>query len=213
MPESGIARRGGMIDRAPPKAIRIGLLWHSANSPNLGVGALTISNLALARRAAITLGLEPHFTILGMDDAHEGYVPASEAEVFGINFKRLISPAGCWKVFGEQDCVLDIGGGDSFADIHGPRRFFFLWATKVLALARGTPLLLSPQTIGPFTRTPYKQLARGVMEAASAVVGAEDRPVLEALIPPGRAAERGTDPVGRRRPDDAALHAQPQKGG
>ena len=34
------------------RTLSVGLLWHSINSANLGVGALTVSNLALAREAA-----------------------------------------------------------------------------------------------------------------------------------------------------------------
>jgi polysaccharide pyruvyl transferase WcaK-like protein len=149
----------------------VGLLWHSIQSGNLGVGALTVANMALARKAAQDVGLEPTFVILGMRDDHsETYDGVEDTERFGLDFARLLSPAGCWSRFGELDCLLDIGAGDSFADIYGATRFFFLWWTKVLALAQRKPLLLSPQTIGPFTRTPYRQLARLTLERTSAVV-------------------------------------------
>jgi colanic acid/amylovoran biosynthesis protein len=162
------------------KPIRIGLLWHSANSGNLGVGALTIANIALARQAAAELGLEPTFLVVGMRDDGPAYLKADQAGAFVVNTRTLLSPAGCWAVIGAQDCVLDIGAGDSFADIYGLRRFLFLWLTKMIAIARATPLLLSPQTIGPFTRTPYKQLARIALSRATAVV-ARDKISLEAL--------------------------------
>ena len=162
------------------KPIKIGLLWHSANSGNLGVGALTIANVALARQAAAELGLEPRFLVIGMRDDGPAYLKDDEAGVFVVNARTLLSPAGCWAAIGAQDCVLDIGAGDSFADIYGLRRFLFLWLTKMIAIARATPLLLSPQTIGPFTRSPYKQLAGIALSRATAVV-ARDNASLEAL--------------------------------
>lgn len=162
------------------KVIRIGLLWHSANSGNLGVGALTIANMAIARQVAAEMGLSPEFVIIGMRDSGPAYVAPADAEVFIVDGRSLISPSGCWSQFGAVDCVLDIGAGDSFAEIYGLKRFMYLWLTKVMAIARGKPLLLSPQTIGPFTRSPYRSMARYVLTRAETVV-ARDQVSLDAL--------------------------------
>lgn len=170
--------------------MRVGLLWHSASSGNLGVGALTIANIALVREAALKLGVEPRFTIVGMRDGEvPAYLGPADCDVFVVDRRSLLSPKGCWAVLGRQDCVLDIGAGDSFAEIYGAKRFFFLWLTKAITLARGRPLLMSPQTIGPFTRTPYRWLARLVMERAEAVVARDDASleVLKTLAPKARA--------------------------
>ncbi|HLZ84481.1 MAG TPA: polysaccharide pyruvyl transferase family protein [Caulobacteraceae bacterium] len=162
------------------RRIRVGLLWHSPNSGNLGVGALTIANLGLAREAAAGLGLTPDFTIIGMRDDGPTYVTPDQARAVTVDTRVLLSPSGCWRVIGEQDCVLDIGGGDSFAEIYGLKRFMFLWLTKMMAVMRGVPLLLSPQTIGPFTRAPYQALARLALTRAKAVL-ARDEVSLQAL--------------------------------
>lgn len=58
---------------------------------------------------------------------------------------------------------------DSFADIHGAKRFFWIWITKQAALMRGVPLLLSPQMIGTFTHHPLKWLAAVVRQRAVGV--------------------------------------------
>jgi colanic acid/amylovoran biosynthesis protein len=150
------------------------MLWHSANSGNLGVGALTVANLAVAREVAAEFGLEPRFTIIGMRDAEVRYLAPDEADDFGVDTRALLSPSGCWSVIGAQDCLLDIGGGDSFADIYGARRFAFLWLTKLFAFAQKRPLLMSPQTIGPFTKFPYRGLARYVLERSAAVVARDE---------------------------------------
>lgn len=160
--------------------IRVGLLWHSPSSGNLGVGALTLANLAIARGVARDMGLEPRFVVMGMREANRSYLPVSEAEHYPIDTRRLLSPSGFWRAVGDVDGVLDIGAGDSFADIYGLKRFGFLWLTKMMTVARGKPLLLSPQTIGPFTRQPYKLLAKRALNRATSVV-ARDEMSLAAL--------------------------------
>jgi polysaccharide pyruvyl transferase WcaK-like protein len=158
--------------------IRIGLLWHSASSGNLGVGALTLANMAIARGAAAEVGLDPSFLIIGMRDGQAAYVREADVHSFVIDTRSLISPVGYSSALGGVDCLLDIGAGDSFAEIYGPKRFAFFWATKMIALVRRVPLLLSPQTIGPFTRQPYRGLAASAMERAQMVV-ARDAKSLE----------------------------------
>ncbi len=153
-----------------PGEIAIGLLWHSANSGNLGVGALTVGNISLIRDAAQRAAVRPRFTIIGSRDAGARYVTGDDIETLTIDTRSLLSPSGYWRTLGTLDCVLDIGAGDSFADIYGAKRFGFLWLTKAMALARGVPLVLSPQTIGPFTRQPWRALAAFVMRRAKAIV-------------------------------------------
>lgn len=172
------------------KEVSVGLLWHSDGAGNLGVGALTIGNLILARQAAEAEGLKPRFKILHFpSDMAHSYVSGDDIEVFRINRKSLLSPGGYWSEVGQLDCILDIGAGDSFADIYGANRFAFMWATKELAYLRGTPLVMSPQTIGPFTRQPYKSLAAHAMRRAFAVV-ARDPQSLEAIQTMAPAARR-----------------------
>jgi polysaccharide pyruvyl transferase WcaK-like protein len=150
--------------------ISIGLLWHSTNSGNLGVGALTVGNLIAARAAAAALGLTPRFKILEFEGDFGGsYVSGPDIESFQITRQSMLSPSGYWQMLGDLDCILDIGGGDSYADIYSPRRFAYVAATKELAFWRSVPLLFSPQTIGPFTRQPFKAIARHQMHRAVAV--------------------------------------------
>lgn len=152
------------------KEIRIGLLWHSAGAGNLGVGALTVGNMAIARAAAAACGLVPRFKILQVTPDTPAYISEPDVETFDITGRSMASPGGYWKALEGLDCILDIGAGDSFADIYGLKRFAYLWATKELAYLRGTPVILSPQTIGPFTRQPYRALAGHAMARAVSVV-------------------------------------------
>jgi polysaccharide pyruvyl transferase WcaK-like protein len=156
------------------KDIAIGLLWHSANSGNLGVGALTIANMAIVREVAEGLGLRPRFTIIGMRDNGEPYVAPDEAARFDVDTRSTLDPRGCYAVMKRQDCILDIGGGDSFTDIYATRRYLFIWATKALAIATGRPLLFSPQTIGPFSRQPHSAMAAWALRRAFSVVARDE---------------------------------------
>ncbi len=159
--------------------IAVGLMWHSANSGNLGVGALTIANMAIAREAANDLGLRPRFTIIGMRDTGEPYVSADEAERFDVDMRSTLDPRGAWAAIQAQDCILDIGSGDSFTDIYTLRRYALMWGTKAIAILSKRPLLLSPQTIGPFGDGPLSVMAGWAMRRSEVVV-ARDRPSMEA---------------------------------
>ena len=77
------------------------------------------------------------------------------------NVKRIIY------LFKNADFVLDIGQGDSFADIYGKERY--LWIDHVHRLARlvNKKYLLLPQTIGPFTDLAIRRKAiKSIGEAA-----------------------------------------------
>lgn len=154
--------------------VHIGLLWHAANSGNLGVGALTFGNLALLRGAAKQAGVHPTFTIIGFaDPGRAAYVDEPDVDVCEINRKAMMPGGAYAAAIARCDLICDIGGGDSFTDIYGPKRFAFLWLTKIIAYARGVPLIFSPQTIGPFTGRLYRQLAQLVLNRA-AIVFARD---------------------------------------
>ena len=168
--------------------IEIGLLWHSSRSGNLGVGALTIANIAIARSVVAELDLQPRFLIIGMADSHPSYLTRPDIAEYSLYLRTLLDPSGFWRLLKRVDCLLDIGAGDSFADIYSERRFAFLWLTKMMAIMRRKPLLLSPQTIGPFTRSPHKQLAGLALRGATAVV-VRDRMSLDALYELAPAAD------------------------
>lgn len=151
------------------RQLHIGLLWHSDNNMNLGVGALTVGNIALVRRAAEMAGIDPVFYLFQVADSGAIYVTDGVAERHILNGRYMISPSGYWSDLRKLDLMLDISGGDSFADIYPDKRFAYMIATKELCGWRGVPLVFSPQTIGPFSRQPHSRLATREMERARAV--------------------------------------------
>ncbi|WP_448586845.1 polysaccharide pyruvyl transferase family protein [Thermaurantiacus sp.] len=150
------------------RPIEIGLLWHSDSNRNLGVGALTVGNMALVREAAAQAGREPRFHLFAPRDQRPPYVEGF-ASRHAITRNFLLAPSGYWRAIGRLDVMLDIGAGDSFTDIYFSRRFAFLIATKYACIARGVPLVLSPQTIGPFTRQPHTALAAAALRRAALI--------------------------------------------
>ncbi|EGD59987.1 polysaccharide pyruvyl transferase [Novosphingobium nitrogenifigens DSM 19370] len=167
---AGKIRRAGGRKGTPERPIRIGLLWHSLTSGNLGIGALTYGNIAIARKALHDLDLHAQFVVIGMRDGETSSVMGNEVETHIVTMRTLLSPNGLWKVLGGIDCVLDIGAGDSFTDTYGWKRFLILCAGKVMAVCRGIPLVLSPQTVGPFNHPGARAVATVVLRRASAIV-------------------------------------------
>lgn len=176
------------------KPLRVGLLWHSLASGNLGVDALTASSIALLAEEAASIGLAVEPVVIGMDESALRPSRRSDVGFFPIRRNTLLTSLAFWRLAGDLDCVIDIGAGDSFADIYGLKRFAFLWFTKVILIARGTPLLLAPQTIGPFSSGLTRRLAAWVLSRSHAVI-TRDRPSVDLVrvIAPGAAVEQGVD--------------------
>jgi colanic acid/amylovoran biosynthesis protein WcaK/AmsJ len=133
--------------------INIGLLWHSLGSGNLGVGALTLSQIFILRKVCDSSDFNPKFQIIGWGNDPVGPLVADlDIPMTIVSLRELINPrSATHETLSGLDIILDIGAGDSFSDIYGSKRFFYLVVTKLIALMRHTPLILSPQTIGPFS--------------------------------------------------------------
>ena len=56
------------------RTVSIGLLWHSVNSDNLGVGALTASHIAVIDEVALELGITVRYKVLGWHDSRPSYI-------------------------------------------------------------------------------------------------------------------------------------------
>lgn len=157
----------------------VGLLWHSDNSGNLGVGALTVGNMALAGQAAREAGVGLRFHLFKAGDSGPSYITDGIASRHAINGRYTASPNGLWRDLKRMDAVLDISAGDSFTDIYPNKRFFYQALTKWMVYRAGVPLILSPQTIGPFSRQPHSRVAARILRRATAVF-ARDRQSEEA---------------------------------
>jgi polysaccharide pyruvyl transferase WcaK-like protein len=69
----------------------------------------------------------------------------------------------------EADLVASLAGGDSFSDIYGLTRFFYVSLPQLLAIWMGRRLALLPQTIGPFKNPIARATARYILGRATMV--------------------------------------------
>lgn len=96
------------------------------------------------------------------------------------NLKSLLK--GCLiknqQIFKRSDFIFDIGQGDSFADIYGPKRFEQIDRIHKVARLLSKPYCLLPQTIGPFKDPILKNRANKSMQNSSLVM-TRDRQSLE----------------------------------
>ena len=67
-----------------------------------------------------------------------------------------------------------IAGGDSFSDIYGLRRFFYIALPQILIILLGRRLILLPQTFGPFRSRLSRTIARFITRNAKSIY-ARDR--------------------------------------
>jgi polysaccharide pyruvyl transferase WcaK-like protein len=173
------------------KTLRIGLLWHAAAAGNLGVGALSVGNIALARKAAARAGVVPQFVIFGPREGGKPYITDADIAHRTITGRYMVSPGGYRADLARLDIMLDIGAGDSFADIYSDKRFAYMVATKVMAIGAGKPLVLSPQTIGPFTRQPHTAIAAWICRRAASVFARDplSMAVLKDISPEAKARQ------------------------
>lgn len=102
--------------------------------------------------------------------------------------------------------VLDLSGGDSFTDLYGRHRFDTVTAPKRLALRMGRPLVLLPQTYGPFRDPGMGAEAARLCRGASAAWARDARSfaVLEELLGPD------LDPARHRLGVDVAFGMDPR---
>jgi len=73
------------------------------------------------------------------------------------------------------DAVWDVSGGDSFCDLYGGRHLRAILAPKRLTLAHGVPLVLLPQTYGPFTSPASRRAAKEIVRRATLAWARDER--------------------------------------
>lgn len=139
------------------------IVWADNKSSNLGVRALGAGTAQLLRSA-----------LPGIDLSFQAHAPGDSPVALGpakVQAKRLLereSELGEWiKTF---DMVVDTRAGDSFADIYGLRRLLTMSLFAELVTKSGVPLVMSPQTIGPFATRRGRLIAKRSMHHARLVM-------------------------------------------
>lgn len=147
--------------------ITVGFLFHSSGNDNLGVGALTVSDLEILREVAREREIDLHVLLIDGQNKRRAYVGGADVTILGL--QPIRKPWNFYAAVRRCDVIVDIGGGDSLADIYGWKRFAKMHLQKYLVLLARRPLLLAPQTVGPFTSRFYSAIAAFVIRRAALI--------------------------------------------
>lgn len=153
--------------------IKVVLIGHDSRNANLGVGALTVSNIEAIRRVADQLGSKVQFTILIGRGSVPSYVP--DSDVVERVMRPLRRPWDFFRVVRANDLAVDISGGDSFTDIYGKRRIFQVLLQKYIVHLARRPLIMAPQTVGPFIKPYWRWLAAVSIRRCIVVATRDDK--------------------------------------
>lgn len=162
---------------SPPRngsRVRILVLWADDRAPNLGVRVLGAGTEALARR----VWPDAEFVMYNYRSAA---APIPLGSMKSLGREALTRQRGLGDWFRSFDLVLDTRAGDSFTDIYGLGRLRSMAAAAEYAVRAGTPVVLSPQTIGPFASRTGRAIAKRSLSSASLVMARDTASAAEAI--------------------------------
>src|SRR4051794_12290589 len=143
--------------------MRILVLWADDRSPNLGVRVLAAGTRALARR----IWPEAEFAL---HNYGAGVAPVRIGSPRAIAAEAVTRRQDLAQWFRGFDLILDTRAGDSFADIYGLPRLGAMVGAAEYAHRAGVPVVLTPQTIGPFGSRLSTALGKHSLRTASIVM-------------------------------------------
>ncbi len=184
---------------AQEKPVCVCLLGVSLNTGNLGVSALAAGTITSvlntfpdAEIFLLDYGRKPeHYRVHVLNGAVEVglvnvrfskklYLRNNIARLLAVTILTRLIPIKKWKqalraknpwlkkILGAE-VVLSLAGGDSFSDIYGFGRLLYVALPQVLVLQMGKPLILLPQTLGPFKSAAAKIIGGYIMRRAQVV--------------------------------------------
>lgn len=153
--------------------LRIALIGHDTRNANLGVGALTVSEIEIIRRIALECEIEIEISVIIGRSTRQSCVAG--ADIVERIVRPLRKPWNFFSVIRTCDLVIDISGGDSFTDIYGGRRIFQDLLQKKMVFLSNRPLVLAPQTIGPFRKAVWRALAARSLKRAAVIATRDDK--------------------------------------
>jgi len=180
------------------KEKKILLLGATFNTDNMGVGALAIGALTILtkkypdadiffldygresiRSKIVLSGKNISVPLVNLRFSWKIYLPNNIVYLLFISLlskslgrklgNRLIKKNYWLKTISEADIAVAASGGDSFSDIYGLGRFFYVALPQILLITLGKHLIMLPQTIGPFKGGLSKLIAKIIMHSADAI--------------------------------------------
>ncbi|HEY2822490.1 MAG TPA: polysaccharide pyruvyl transferase family protein [Candidatus Acidoferrum sp.] len=179
--------------------VKVALLGVTFDSPNLGVGALLggciaaiLSNYPNAQISVLDYGYDPFQRQVRFNDRDVAvdfvnlrfskrlFLPNNIAWLIALSIflrlipvkslrERIIAKNSTLKFISETDVFGSIAGGDSFADIYGLSRLFYVGLPQILIILLGKKLVLFPQTFGPFKGSFARRIARYIISHSESV--------------------------------------------
>lgn len=171
--------------------IQIGIMGALVSNENMGCVALTYSLLSMLERIARRSGQTFRYVVFEYHNDPEKY--RLLCEQLSIDPQRIrFAPVGYWDPYDWPNLkrsikstpqsldmlrliagcrlVIDLTQGDSFTDLYGRERFVQLTMAKEWVLRLGVPLVLGPQTYGPFADDRYRARVCRIAQRAALVV-------------------------------------------
>jgi colanic acid/amylovoran biosynthesis protein len=213
-----VVTRTGNVNPTPVKVALMGVTF---DSPNLGVGALLggsisaiLSNYPNAQISVLDYGYEPFRRNVRFNDrdvaidfvnlrfSKKLFLPNNIAYLIALavlkrlmpikSFRnRIIARNSTLKFISETDVFGSIAGGDSFADIYGLSRLFYVGLPQILIILLGKKLILFPQTFGPFKGSSARRIARYIVKHSEFVYLRDKKSIDDArkLLPASQASK------------------------
>lgn len=159
----------------------IGLFGAQIESINLGCQALTFSLLNVLQEISKRRNIEFEYKVFERFPNQNRFAVVSN--LLDIPFEKLVSVKSarflrigsnnikklCKQEIQSCDLIIDLTLGDSFSDIYGFRRFISYTADKFVIENCRIPLILGPQTYGPYKNPLVKMIARKSINNSFAV--------------------------------------------
>lgn len=157
----------------------IGLFGLTFNSGNKGCAALAYSFLDILNKLNINDYVIKVFTYLPNEQINEKYYN-DKMEIIQYSMSTVQDILKLKKDIKKCDVIFDFTEGDSFSDIYGIQRAIKVCLNKELALKNKVPLVLGPQTYGPYNNGLIKKWVKRIVKK-SRYVCARDKKSAEVL--------------------------------
>lgn len=146
---------------------RVGLFGLTFFSGNKGCSALAYSFLEILNRVSKEKNIEVVVFTEGVVDNIENSNKNIFIELIEYRIKSLSSMMNLKREIRKCDYVFDFTEGDSFSDIYGIKRMLRVSLTKLIVLATKVPLILGPQTYGPYKSLIAKKMAKYIVNKSN----------------------------------------------
>lgn len=164
--------------------MKIGLFGISFSNANKGVCALAYASLFVLETVSKKLNIENEYVVFAGKEENEKDIELAKQKLdlndakVSIQYLSHFSKHKYRKEIINKikscDTVIDFTGGDSFSDIYGEKRFLILSLYKYLAIKKKKPLIIAPQTIGPFAKKVNKCIAKKLIKKSFVTMARDD---------------------------------------